>query len=358
MRRAVLPLALALAASCGGAAKAPPAAPAGPPPDPPALVAVRSRWKAFVASAGSADDFDALGQTGATARARVQGGARAEVDLLLALAGLHLVKVHLDALDGADDLMAATLLPLTWGTRPLDGESAAAYRDRLCQEAAAAACAGALPDFWNAALVYAAAGELSNRAHTLAASCGCAARYQAALTDGENVAQAAHVHDTDRRPGWTLEADHLARSAFATPDWPPGDTRVPVKPAELLPARRKALAAKLTELRTAAPRPPDGAGTLLELEATTDAKLADVGALAAAARDAGFTALLFSVRVAAPPNPRGYLKVELAAARPPKGATTLSLAAGSKKGAMQSLVDQIDGAYGTSEAARVVLVVK
>jgi hypothetical protein len=357
MRRAVLILSLVLSA-CGGTTKAPPAAPAGRPPDPPALIAVRSRWKAFVASAGSADDFDTLSQTGASARERVQGGARAEVDLLLALAGVHLVKAHLDALEGADDLMAATLLPLTWGTRPLDGESAAAYRDRLCQGPAASACTGALPDFWNAALVYAAAGELSTRAHTLAAACDCAARYQAALADGAAVAQAAHVHDTDQRPGWTLEADHLARSAFATPEWPPGDTRVPVKLADLLPARRKALATRLAELRTAAPRPPDGAATLLEIEAFADTRLADLGQVASAARDAGFAALLFSVRVAAPPNPRGYLKVELAAARAPKGATTLSLAAGSKKDAMQSLVDQIDGAYGTSEAARVVLVVK
>ena len=94
------------------------------------------------------------------------------------------------------------------------------------------------------------------------------------------------------------------------------------------------------------------------MEALTDAKPADLAQAAAAARDAGFTGLLLVVRVAAPPNPRGFLKVELAVGRAPKGATSLGLPASGKKNAMQAVVDQIDAAYGTSEAARVVLVVK
>jgi hypothetical protein len=166
------------------------------------------------------------------------------------------------------------------------------------------------------------------------------------------------VRDSDGRPGWSLEQDHLARSAFATPEWPPGDTRVRVVLAELLPSKRKPLAARLTELRGAAAKPPEGAGTLLEVEALVDAKPADLAQVAAAARDAGFTGLLLAVRVAAPPNPRGFLEVELVTGRAPKGATSLGLAASGKKNAMQAVVDQIDAAYGTSEAARVVLVVK
>ncbi len=356
MRRAVVIFSLILAA-CGGAAGKPPAPPPGPPPEPAALLRVRHAYKTFAPAQATAPDFDALA-LGSSERERLSPAARAEVDLVQVLAGVRLIEAHLDDLAGADELMAATVLPLTWKTRPLDGESASAFRDRLCQGPAAASCEGALPDFWGEALAFAAAGQLAARAKVLAATGACAQRYAAELAQAGHVAEAAQARDSERRPSWTLDQDHLARSAFASPEWPPGDVRVRVRLADVLPAKRKALATRLTELREAAPRPAEGAALLLEIEALADTKLADLGQVAAAARDAGFAALLLSVRVAAPPNPRGFLAVELAAARAPKGATALSLPAVSKKDAMQTLVDQIDGAYGTSEAARVVWVVK
>jgi hypothetical protein len=357
---AVLAVAFSFAcAACGGSGKPAPAAPKAP-VDPPGLVKLRTAYAAFAASPMAAADFDTLASAHDAEREKLEPAGRAEADLIVAFAGVTILEKHLDPLaepdNAAHDLMAATVLPVVWQARPLDGESAPAFRDRLCQGPGATACANVLPDFWGAALAYEAAKQLDARARTLSEACACAARYGSELTRARALAEAAKQHDADQRPGWGLDMDNLARSAFATPELPPGDVRVKVRAAELLPGKRKAIAAKLAERRAAAAAPPEGGAHVLEVEALADGKPADLTLLAQAARDAGFAAVLLVVRVAAPPNPRGFLRVELAAPRAPKGTTALALSG--KTANMQALVDQIDAAFGTSDHARVVWVVK
>lgn len=350
---------LVLACGGGGEARPDPVEPRPKSSVHPAVARMRKAHDDFHRSAAAASDFDTLTAAIDKVRPALAAAARAEADVVVMVAAGRMLA---DGLESAPDdeggVLAATVFPIAFGLRMLDGESVPAYRDRVCVEVAKTACEGALPEFWGRALSYAAAAKVGSLAAGPAEACACASIYAVHLERLAQLGEHAASRDQVERRYWGLDGDPLPRSAFANPDSPTGVVAAQLGTDGALQLGGEPIAGDvpakelMARLETARGRTP-AADAVLEVVAPAQAQASVFASLFTAAQALGWRGVALTVRQAAPPHYRGRLSLGLVHGKAPAGVTGLWP---KKRETVQALVDRIDAALGLGEGARAALV--
>jgi hypothetical protein len=333
----------------------------------PGLTSLRNRYETFKASKGTADDFDDVRRDVERLRTALPPTGKAEADVILAVAEARMVDDRLEnAPDDEDGVLASTVIPLTYGVRMKDGESVAAFRDRLCDGPAKSECAGALPDFWGRALTYGAAVKVGERLGDAPSKCGCDARYREDLVRVHAIADHAGARKDVEKRYWVLEQDPLPRSAFASPtaavDGTVKTIAVRLDADGGIEISGSAIAAGAAKTRIAAVAAALGTARgdvspdrmIVAVVAPGAAQAADLATVLTGAASAAYGGVTIAVRQAAPPNYKALLSLALVRGKAPAGVTPVWPAA---RDTVQALVDKIDTALTAKENAKAAFVV-